>query len=246
MAIPSPGRVRLPREPRVRKMFRYTFTFDRQTRIELEVDESTDTSPEPVDVVIPDWVRLDKFRCRGCALPVGSRRTCPAAQALLPVVETFRNHVSYEPVRVQVQTDRLSFEATLPAPDAARSVFGQLLALCACPVLRQLRPLAFYHLPFATRQHTAFRFLGSYLIGQVLRRQQGLPADWDLGGLLRLVDELHEVNSCLADRIRAASEQDAAVNSVIYLDAFAHGVEFDIEQGLIQLQPLFAAYLKSP
>ena len=46
-----------------------------------------------------------------------------------------------------------------------------------------------------------------------------------------------------AERIRAASEADATVNSLIFLDTFATSAEMDVEDCLAELEPLFATYL---
>ena len=47
----------------------------------------------------------------------------------------------------------------------------------------------------------------------------------------------------LADRIRAASKEDATVNALIILDAFAEAVEMSVENSLEELRPFFGAYL---
>lgn len=228
-------------------MIGYTFTFDEHTSIDFQVDMDSDTSVEDPTAPVPDWLALDRFGCTDCALPVGSRRTCPAALSIRPVVEAFTDRMSYETVHVVVTGPSGRLEHTMANQSAVRSLIGLLMALSACPVMQKLRPMAQHHLPFGNQQHTMFRFVGMYLIAQYLRvtRGRGAP-DWELTGLLKLFSQLHQVNKKLADRIRAASEADAAVNSLIFLDTFATSAELDVEDCLVDLEPHFAAYFDEP
>ncbi len=224
-------------------MFRYSFYFAADQKVEFEVDEAAlSASAEPCGP-LPEWLRLDTFRCACCTLPAGEDRPCPAALSIQPVVEAFADRISHEQVRVAVEVDDLHVEATMANQNAARSIIGLQLALSACPILGKLRPMAVYHLPFGSRDHTVFRYLGMYLISQYLRKLDGNDPDWDLEGLRALFANIHDVNEKLADRIRAASERDAAVNSLVFLDTFAHAVEIDLFTSLTKLKPLFAPLL---
>jgi len=223
-------------------MFHYSFSFGQGERAEFEVDESGDTSLEDASQDYPAWVKLERFKCDLCTLPPGSRRTCPAALSVQPAVEAFANCFSFEKLKVEVRVDRLLFSGEIPAQNAVRSLVGLLLSLSSCPVLSRLRPMAHFHLPFGSRQHTAFRFLGMYLIAQRLRQLEGLAPDWEMGGLLDLFKQIHEVNRNLAERLRDASTQDAAINSLIILDSLAYAAEADVESSLEQLRPLYRMY----
>jgi len=224
-------------------MISYTFIFDEQTQISFKVEEDSDTSEERTGANIPPWVALESHKCDLCTIAEGSRKTCPAALSIQPVVESFSTRISYEEVMVIVDGSRGRLETTLPTQAAARSLIGLLMALSGCPVMRKLRPMAHYHLPFGTREHTIFRFVGMYLTAQYLRSADNKEPDWTLKGLLQLFRELHQVNKQLANRIRDASEQDATVNSIIFLDTFATAAEMDVEESLEELSPAFAAYL---
>jgi hypothetical protein len=142
-----------------------------------------------------------------------------------------------------VESPQGRLEHTLSTQSAVRSLIGLLMALSACPVMQKLRPMARHHLPFGDQAHTMFRYVGMYLIAQYLRARRGDAPDWNMAGLLTLFSQLHQVNRHLADRIRAASEADATVNSLIFLDTFATSAEIDVEECLVDLEPHFAAYL---
>ena len=224
-------------------MIRYTIQFGDAGSAQFEVDEYGNTSVEDDRAEFPEWMLLENRRCAACTLPEGSRKTCPAALAIEPVINAFGKLISFEKVHMTVELHNVTVQADISAQRAIRAVTGLMFALSDCPVLQKLRPMANFHIPFATPEHTSFRFLGNHLIAQYLRNEKGLEPDWELNELLQLLRNVHSVNRVLAGRIRAASEADAAVNSLILLDAFADQVEAGIEEKLEQLRPLFWMYL---
>jgi hypothetical protein len=208
------------------------------------VEEDSDTSLETSLDPVPEWMKLESFRCDHCDLPPGSRKTCPAALSIRPVIDAFSKLLSFETVQAVVESRELKVQGEMSAQKAVRSLLGLLMALSACPTMRKLRPMAHFHLPFGTKEHTAFRFLGTYLMAQHLRMQAGESPDWELTGLQELIREIHKTNKNMADRIRAAAEMDAVVNSLVFLDALAMSLEHEIETSLKQIKPLFSGYLE--
>lgn len=103
--------------------------------------------------------------------------------------------------------------------------------------------MARFHLPLAGREHNAFRFLANHFIGQYLRRERGLPHQFELRDSMDFLGKVRRVNKKLADRIRTATRHDAAVNALIILDAMADAVELNIETDLELLEPIFESYL---
>jgi hypothetical protein len=223
-------------------MITYTFIFEERLRFKFSVNEQGDSSLEMPGERYPEWTFLENYRCEECTIPGSSRKTCPAALAIKPVVEAFDKRVSYENVLMLVERAGVKTEARVPVQRALRSLIGLLLGLSSCPVMRLLRPMALLHLPLAGMDQTAFRFLGMHFIVQYLRQQEGLSPDWDLRELLELIEEIHSVNLCLAERIRVASEEDAAINGLIILDALADAVALSIEESARKLKPLFTPY----
>jgi hypothetical protein len=227
-------------------MFRYRFLLKPDRQVDFEVDETRPLPDVDPSGPVPGWLLLERFKCENCPLAVGSRETCPAAVSIRAAVETFGSFVSFETIRVEVRVEQFQFIGEVPSQNAVRSLVGLLLSLSACPILSRLRPMARYHLPFGDREHTEFRFLGMYLIAQRLRQLRGLEPDWELTGLLDLFRQLHAVNRRLAERLRDASTQDAAINSLIILDSLAYSAQAEVESRLSSLEPLFALYLQEP
>ncbi|SHL10979.1 hypothetical protein SAMN02745216_04626 [Desulfatibacillum alkenivorans DSM 16219] len=223
-------------------MIKYAFEYTDGAMMYYELDENA-YYPEAGTVLEGEWLNLEEFKCRICTIDPETHPQCPAAMALWPVLRDFGHRISHEPVNVQVDWTDVHLEAVTSTQQAVRSMVGLMLALCRCPVMEKLRPMAHFHLPFADAAHTQFRVLGMYLIAQYLRENSGMEPDWTLEGLLQNYRELQHANRRLAERIRAASETDAAVNGLIILDALAQSVEMGINQNLKKLRPLFEMYM---
>lgn len=225
-------------------MISYSFAFANEESVRFDVDETTGIDgPAAPDSSLPDWLKLSAFRCAHCTLPDDPRRVCPAIHALRPILSTFGNRISYEEVKLTVEMSGMTITAATTAQEGARSLIGLTLALSGCPTMRMLSPMARFHWPLASSEASVFRVFGTWLIGQRLRQQKGLVFDDDLSELRRLYREIHQVNDRLADRIRAATPEDAAVNGLFILDVFAHTVDWGIKSGLEQLAPVFSDYL---
>lgn len=223
-------------------MIQYRFDLGDGTVLEFAVDETAGSTPAAPDRV-PAWAQLARHRCEHCPLPE-QQVACPAALAVVPVVDAFRQRISFEILHCTVQVGGVTMAAETPTQDAVRSLVGLLFALSDCPTLARLRPMATFHLPFASGEHTVFRVLGTYLLAQYLRSLDGGAPDWSLEGLHQLYAQLHKANAQLAARLREASEGDANVNSLVMLDTLAHAVDAGFERSVDRLRPLFAAYLR--
>jgi hypothetical protein len=113
---------------------------------------------------------------------------------------------------------------------------GLVMATSACPVLADLRVLAHFHLPFATREETTFRMVAAYLMRQFLT-QKG-PANLD--GLVDQMDELRKLNTAFANRLRAACSKDALPNAIVQLFSLSMAVGDEAEDRLENLRKLFS------
>ena len=162
---------------------------------------------------------------------------CPAAVAIKPVIDFLGQRVSFENVHLTCYLNDMKMESDVPLRRATRSLIGLLLTFSDCPIMMNLRPMAYFHVPLADKEHTGFRFIGMYLIAQYLRLSMNLPSDWELVHLTDAFRKIHQANRSLANRIRAVAEADAAVNGLILLDAFAESVEVQVEQFLEGMKP---------
>lgn len=223
-------------------MIRYSFAFADGSNADFCVNEKAPVVPTPCgSEELPAWMDLDKYRCPHCPLTRSKHMACPAFESMLLTIKSFGHRVSCDPCDLTVEQNGVTHKAHTSIQNAARSLIGLQLALSACPTMRRLRPLALFHRPLANTDETIFRVFGMHMLKQYFRHAKGEPADWSLVELQALYRDIHHVNRQLAKRIRAASHRDAAVNSLVILDAFAHEVEYNIETKLGQLAPYFAS-----
>jgi hypothetical protein len=105
--------------------------------------------------------------------------------------------------------------------------------------------MARFHLPFADAQETVYRATSMYLLAQYFLQKEGKEADLEMKGLMNIYTRIQIINEAMASRLRAISEKDVALNSLVILDAFAQTVPFVIEDSLEEIRHLFATYLES-
>lgn len=225
-------------------MIRYTFDFLDRASLVFEVDETGVSSKVNAGETVPPWARLDIHRCQHCTLPPGTQSACPAAVSLRPVIEAFAGDLSYKEVlvRTEIQGKEVRFKTSLQS--ALRSIAGLLMALSDCPIMKKLRPMAYFHQPFGGYESTVFRAMGMYLLAQRIRAQAGLNADWGMDGLIELYRKIHATNEKMAERIGMAAEKDATINAVITLDVFTFSFDTQVQKKLQEWKPLFVAYLE--
>ena len=92
------------------------------------------------------------------------------------VIDGFTDLVSYDKVRVTVESEERSVVATLSAQQALASLMGLIMASSGCPRTAVFRPMARFHLPFSSESETAYRVAAMYLLAQhFVARDGGKP-----------------------------------------------------------------------
>ncbi len=211
---------------------------------ELELDRDTAALASPPMANPPDWTRLEFHQCKNCPLQVTAEARCPAAMHLAGVIDRFTDLVSYDQVRVIVETDEREVSARLSAQQGLASLIGLIMASSGCPRTAVFRPMARFHLPFSSEAETAYRVASMYLMAGHFAAAGGAHPEPGLAGLQRIYDGLHAVNKGMAQRLRAASRQDAIVNAIVLLDVLVTLVPAVIEELLEEIKPAFAALLR--
>ncbi|MDP2795390.1 MAG: hypothetical protein Q8O25_15145 [Sulfurisoma sp.] len=207
--------------------------------ITVAIDPATLDCLEPA-AETHSWAQLANHQCPNCPLDPVVTPLCPFAARLAAVVRHVGEMLSFETVDVEIESGTRRIHGRVPVQTAARSLIGLIAAVSGCPRTAFLRPMAWFHLPLADEEETLFRAASSYLLGQYLRSRAGKMPDWTLDGLTAGYQALHTVNVAMAQRLREACEQDAAVNAVVLLDMFAKAVPYSVDESLESLQPLFA------
>lgn len=206
-------------------------------RVELTFDEDSFRLSLPPDEELPNWTRLDYLKCGNCNI-AGEPERCPAAQAIAHFLPAFADDFSYAKAVVEVETPNRIVVSKTTLQNAVASLMGLAMATSGCPRTAFLRPMARFHLPFATDQETIFRSLGAWLLGEFIRNQE-TDQPLSLAGLKAAYEQISIVNAAFVNRIRAAVSKDAPLNAVLLLDTFALIAGMNIDGGFEDLRHIF-------
>jgi hypothetical protein len=223
--------------------YRFQFPDSRERVFPLEMDRDTAELSPARATDPPPWTRLGFNQCSNCPLDPAKVSHCPAALHLANVIDGFTDLVSYDKVRVAVETEERQVVATLSAQQALASLMGLIMASSGCPRTAVFRPMARFHLPFSSESETAYRVAAMYLLAQHFIHRDGGKPDLGLDELERVYRGVHAVNRGMAQRLRAASRQDAIVNAIVLLDVYSSLVPAAIHDILEELKPAFSALL---
>lgn len=208
----------------------YTFEvdIDRQDRIE-ETNNETHTF----------WIKLEYNQCSNCPLQASNHKYCPVALDIEEIARKFEDIISIKQADVWVHTKNRSFFKKCDVQEALKSLFGLIMASGSCPILSRLKPLTYFHLPFASADETVHHLVGTYLIKQYLIYCEGKSdPDWDLKGIQKLYGELETVNVHLMKRLRDASNKDANSNALYIFVTLTNLIAMDINTMLETLDPI--------
>lgn len=218
----------------------YFFRLDDGREVQFTVRLDAETLLIADDVASPPaWTRLEHYRCPSCPLDPASSPWCPAAVHLAEPVARFAETFSFTDAEVRVVLPEREVTRRTSVQIGLSSLIGIYMPTSGCPVFAPLRPMARFHLPFATANETIFRAASSYLLGQYFRRAEGAEPDWSLEGLARTYRHMSEVNCAFAARLRSAAQLDASLNALVLLDVFAKTLPKSIEQQLEEIRGLF-------
>lgn len=227
----------------LRLTYRFALPDSRERVFHLEFDhDSAELTSSPGDQP-PAWTELGFNQCKDCPLDAAQVKHCPAARHLAGVIDGFTDLVSYDQVRVTVESEERAVVATLSAQQALASLMGLIMASSGCPRTAVFRPMARFHLPFSNEAETAYRVAAMYLVAQHFIARDGGKPDFGLNDLESVYRGMHAVNRGMAQRLRAASRQDAIVNAIVLLDVYSSLVPAAIHDILGELKPAFAALL---
>lgn len=193
----------------------------------------------------PSWTRLTHHQCPNCPLNPETHPHCPVAVHLADAVEFFKDRVSTEEADIVVRVESREYHKRAAIQQGVSSLMGLYMVTGGCPVMNKLRPLVHTHLPFATVKETMFRAVSMHLLAQYFLRKQGKRPDWHLKTLVRIYEEIRQVNRAFVRRLLSIQPKDASLNALVGLDCFATATAFSItEDSLREIEPLFHAYLQ--
>ena len=223
------------------QLIRYSFDLPDGSRktLDFSFDPKDFRLLNPVPAEPPFWTELEFSQCANCPLSKGEHAHCPAALQMANAVETLKALVSFDTVGVTVtQSERIIYAQT-SAQQALSSVLGLIMATAGCPWTDRLRPMARFHLPFASEPETVYRSICMYLLARELDGDCGATGYAALEALYR---NLHLVNRDMSRRLGAATRSDPARNAMALLDSYTSLLPAALDSSLEELRPLFGAW----
>jgi hypothetical protein len=187
----------------------------------------------------PFWTDLKFNQCANCPLNPAEHPHCPAALQMASAIEPLKALVSFDTVGVTVTQAERTIYVETTAQQAMSSVLGLIMATAGCPWTDRLRPMARFHLPFASEAETVYRSVCMFLLARELTgadHSQGFTA------LAQLYENLHVVNRGMSRRLGAATHTDPARNAMALLDAYTTLLPAALDSSLQELKPLFDAW----
>jgi len=221
--------------------FRYIFHLPSQPPFTYDVDVDEDEMALiPTDGATPPaWTELSNCQCEHCPLHAEGAMYCPVAVNIAGVVEEFKDRVSYDRIRVQVITPERIYEKDVPMQYGVFSILGLIMATSDCPHMRFLKPLARFHLPFASAKETIARTVSMFLLRQYLKSRSSDDTQFDLSLLDQYYANVNLVNRGIVARIRSLGRGDAGPNAIIILHSLATLLSYNIADNLPEIEGLF-------
>jgi hypothetical protein len=187
----------------------------------------------------PFWTELGFSRCANCPLEELKNTHCPVALQMAPAIEPLKALVSFDTIGVTVTTPERTVYAQTTAQQAMSSVLGLIMATAGCPWTDHLRPMARFHLPFASEAETLYRSISMFLLA---REMGGDEMQRGFGALEDLYKNLHVVNRDMSRRLGAATRTDPARNALALLDSYTTLLPAVLDGSFADLKPLFDAW----
>jgi hypothetical protein len=192
---------------------------------------------------LPEWTRLEFHQCANCPLETQDVAWCPAAINMVGLVDRFTALLSYDHAVMEVATSERIVCRESTIQHGICSLMGLLMATSRCPMTRFFKPMARFHLPFASTAETIWRAASTYLLAQYFKQQDGGEPDLDFAGLAGIYNEILIVNASFVKRLRSACDGDSMVNAIILLDMFAQSMPSAIDDSLEEIRCLFIPFL---
>jgi hypothetical protein len=220
--------------------YKYCFDFPNgvRKRFLFELDGNT-LLLKPAVNHTPDWTQLTEHQCSCCVLKEEDFFYCPIAVNISDVVATFKDTVSYESCKVScVTAERTVIKDTI-VQDGLSSIMGIIMATSGCPTMNILRPMARFHLPFATVDESMFRSASVYLLRQYFTLNEEGKGDFFLKNIRSHYSKIERVNSGVLKRIQHATKLDADKNALVILNSLAQILSLEIDENLQSLKHIF-------
>ena len=225
----------------------YEFTLAEQAKEQFELifDASTIELVNTKYVNPPRWTVLTYEQCPHCPISVDSHPHCPVALNLVSVIDHFDQLMSFDKIIVKVISSERHVVHSTSAQEGLSSLMGLLIAGSSCPYTHFFKPMARFHLPFASKDETLWRAAATFLLSCYFNEQGLQRDDMKLGGLVTIYNDVAKLNDAMVQRLRAASSKDSAVNALVHLDVFAKFLMPPLHDSMAQIRSIFEPFIST-
>lgn len=186
-----------------------------------------------------EWTRLEYCRCGICPFSPEVIPHCPIALNLSGLAATFADIFSIEEVRMTVTVPERQYCKTGRVTEGLRSLLGVYLATSGCPHMDILRPMARFHLPFASMEETILRHFSFYFMRQFFEYQKSGVPDFSLTNLREKMRQVDLVNRGICRRLEVFAGGDSNRNALTVLNTITMMLEGEMSDNFEKLRPLF-------
>src|SRR5260221_2244623 len=181
--------------------YRFDLPDGSQKSLDLTFDAADFRLSNAAPAAPPFWTALTFNQCANCPLNAADHPHCPAALQMASAIELLNALVSFDTIGVTVTQAERKVYAETTTQLAMSSVLGLIMATAGCPWADRFRPMARFHLPFASEAETVYRSVSMFLLARELaganRRQR-------FGALADRCENPQALNRGLSRRPRAA------------------------------------------
>jgi hypothetical protein len=210
---------------------------DKKFRVVL--DKNTLIAKSPAGSTEQDWTRLNFAKCEICPLSSRQVRNCPIAYNISGLATEFSQFYSIHESLITVNVAERSYVKKDTVQQGLRSILGIYLATSGCPHMEILKPMARFHLPFASVEETIYRHSCNFLLGQFFEFLDKGQMELNMQKLIDKYDDINVVNTGICNRIERITAGDANKNALIILNVIGLMLKMELEGNLKSLKYLF-------
>ncbi|MDK9707819.1 MAG: hypothetical protein OEL83_12290 [Desulforhopalus sp.] len=190
-------------------------------------------------IIAPAWARLEFHQCAPCTLKVEEHPYCPVALSISDLVTTFKATPSHVECTVSCRSPDRTVMKETKIQEGLTSILGLLIAISGCPIMEFFKPLARFHLPFATVDESIFRIVAMYMLRKYYQNEGMVRDHFSLGDIKDHYALVRLVNKGIFDRVHSVTQFDADKNAIITLNSLGQILEMEIDSNLESLAHLF-------
>lgn len=219
--------------------YNITFADGEEVHIPVTIDPHSIVSDLDLEDLPPEWTRRDYVEDPDyAALPHAGGLYCPIALRLVKPLALFGNRMSIERVRAVVRTPERDYVKECDLQTVLGSLFGLLMATSGSPAMAVFRPMARFHLPFASLQESLYRVASMLLLQRYFTHgERGVSLA--LEDVREIYRRTEVINRNMIQRLRVYTEKDSTLNAMVILSSLSFYIPATLEEGMEELRELF-------